>query len=397
MDTLLIKHLNLITQTEFGFERSSLAKLPWEQRLLGIKGARGIGKTTMFLQYIKKKYGVSSKALYLSLDDLYFTENKLTDVVETFVNKGGEHLFVDEVHKYPNWSVELKNIYDTYPKLKVAFTGSSLLEILNARVDLSRRALVFELQGLSFREYLNLKQGFDLPTITLEDILENHTQIALEINSKVKPLSFFNAYLKVGYYPFYQDNTVFYYKQLQEIITMILEIELPLLRKTETQLIFKIKQLLYVISQAVPFKPNISSLADKIQVTRKTILDTIVYLQDAGLLKLIYKNQFGISLLQKPEKIYLENTNFAYALSGSEPNIGNVRETFFLNQLSAQHKVTYHDRADFKVDDKYIFEVGGKNKTKSQIVGLENSFVVKDDIAFGVENTIPLWLFGMLY
>ncbi len=397
MDTLLIKHLNLITQTEFGFERSSLAKLPWEQRLLGIKGARGIGKTTMFLQYIKKKYGVSSKALYLSLDDLYFTENKLTDVVETFVNKGGEHLFVDEVHKYPNWSVELKNIYDTYPKLKVAFTGSSLLEILNARVDLSRRALVFELQGLSFREYLNLKQGFDLPTITLEDILENHTQIALEINSKVKPLSFFDAYLKVGYYPFYQENPVFYYKQLQEIITMILEIELPLLRKTETQLIFKIKQLLYIISQAVPFKPNISSLADKIQVTRKTILDTIVYLHDAGLLKLIYKDQFGISLLQKPEKIYLENTNFAYALSGNEPNIGNVRETFFLNQLSEHHKVTYHDRADFTVDDQYVFEIGGKNKTKSQIVGLDNAFVVQDDIAFGVENTIPLWLFGMLY
>ena len=397
MDTLLIKHLNLITQTEFGFERSSLAKLPWEQRLLGVKGARGIGKTTMFLQYIKKKYGLSSKALYLSLDDLYFTENKLTDVVETFVNKGGEHLFVDEVHKYPNWSVELKNIYDTYPKLKVAFTGSSLLEILNARVDLSRRALVFELQGLSFREYLNLKQGFDLPTITLEDILENHTQIALEINSKLKPLSFFDAYLKVGYYPFYQENAVFYYKQLQEIITMILEIELPLLRKTETQLIFKIKQLLYIISQAVPFKPNISSLADKIQVTRKTILDTIVYLHDAGLLKLIYKDQFGISLLQKPEKIYLENTNFAYALSGNEPNIGNVRETFFLNQLSEHHKVTYHDRADFTVDDQYVFEIGGKNKTKSQIVGLDNAFVVQDDIAFGVENTIPLWLFGMLY
>jgi predicted AAA+ superfamily ATPase len=397
MDALLIKHLNLITQTEFGFERSSLAKLPWEQRLLGIKGARGIGKTTMFLQYIKKTYGISSKALYISLDDLYFTENKLIDVVETFMNKGGEHLFVDEVHKYPNWSIELKNIYDNYPNLKVAFTGSSLLEILNARVDLSRRALVFELQGLSFREYLNLKQGFDSPTITLDDILENHTQIAIEMNSKVKPLSFFDSYLKVGYYPFYQDNSIFYYKQLQEIITMILEIELPILRKTETQLIFKIKQLLYVISQAVPFKPNISSLADKIQVTRKTILDTIVYLQDAGILKLIYKDQFGVSLLQKPEKIYLENTNFAYALSGNEPNIGNIRETFFLNQLSAQHKVTYHDRADFTVNDKYVFEIGGKNKTKSQIVGLENAFVVQDDIAFGVDNTIPLWLFGMLY
>lgn len=397
MEIVLKKHLNLISQTEFGFERYLLNKLPWEQRLLGLKGARGVGKTTMFLQYIKKNYGVSPKALYISLDDLYFSDNTLSNLVENFVNKGGEHLFVDEVHKYPNWSLELKNIYDNYPKLKVAFTGSSLLEILNARADLSRRALVFELQGLSFREYLKFRQNIDLQPISLEELLVNHTQIALDINTKFKPLSFFESYLKSGYYPFYEENSVFYYKQLQEIITMILEIELPLLRKTETQMIFKIKQLLYIISQSVPFKPNISTLANKIQVTRKTVMDTLVYLTDAGILNMIYKDQLGISLLQKPEKIYLENSNFAFALSTNEPNIGNIRETFFLNQVSEQHQVTYHERADFTVNEKYVFEIGGKNKTKSQIKGIENAYIVQDDIAFGVENTIPLWLFGLLY
>ena len=397
MEIILKKHLNLITQTEFGFERYLLNKLPWEQRLLGVKGARGVGKTTMFLQYIKKNYGVSPKALYISLDDLYFSENRLSSLVENFINKGGEHLFVDEVHKYPNWSIELKNIYDNYPKLKVAFTGSSLLEILNARADLSRRALVFELQGLSFREYLKFRQNIDLQPISLEELLMNHTQIALEINEKFKPLSYFETYLKSGYYPFYEENSVFYYKQLQEIISMILEIELPLLRKTETQMIFKVKQLLYIISQSVPFKPNVSTLANKIQVTRKTVMDTLVYLADAGILNMIYKDQFGISLLQKPEKIYLENTNFAFALSTIEPNVGNIRETFFLNQLSEQHRLTYHEKADFKVNEKYVFEIGGKNKTKSQIKGIENAYIVQDDIAFGVENTIPLWLFGMLY
>jgi uncharacterized protein len=397
MENLRKKHLNLIHQADLGFERYLLTQLPWEQRLLGIKGARGVGKTTMFLQYIKKNYGLSPKALYCSLDDLYFSGNKLSDLAETFVGKGGEHLFLDEVHKYPNWSLELKNIYDNYPGLKVAFTGSSLLEILNARADLSRRALVFELQGLSFREYLSYRHATELQSISLENLLANHTQIALAINAQFKPLAFFETYLKVGYFPFSKDNEIFYYKRLQEIINMILEIELPLLRKTEMPMIFKVKQLLYIISQSVPFKPNISTLANKIQVTRKTVMDTLAYLADAGVLNMIYKDQFAVSLLQKPEKIYLENTNFAYALSGIEPNIGNIRETFFLNQLRERHRVTYHDRADFTVNEKYVFEVGGKNKSKTQIKGLENAFLVQDDLAFGADNTIPLWMFGLLY
>jgi len=392
-----IRHVNLISQTDLGFERYLLRSLPWEQRLLGVKGARGVGKTTLFLQYIKKTYGISPKALYVSLDNLYFSAHTLSDLVEDFVNKGGEHLFVDEVHKYPNWSVELKNIYDNYPLLKVAFTGSSLLEILNARADLSRRALVFEMQGLSFREFLKFRHQIDLPPISLEEILENHTSIALDIQEKYKPLAMFEEYLQVGYYPFYESNKLFYYKQLQEVITMILEIELPLLRKTEGSMLFKIKQLLYIISQSVPFKPNISALANKIQVTRKTVVDTLSYLQEAGILNMIYKDNFGVSLLQKPEKIYLENTNFAFALSNTQPNVGNIRETFFLNQIKQQHRVSYSEKVDFKVNETYWFEIGGKNKGKSQLVGLDNAYLVQDQIAIGVGNTIPLWLFGFLY
>ncbi|QGK74419.1 ATP-binding protein [Flavobacterium sp. SLB02] len=397
MKALFQRHISLVNQSQFKFERYLLNQLPWDQRLLGIKGARGVGKTTIFLQYIKKNYGLSSQALYVSLDNIYFSDNRLSDLVEDFVNQGGVHLFVDEVHKYPDWSVELKNIYDNYPNLKVAFTGSSLLEILNSRADLSRRALVFEMQGLSFREYLSFRHRIEITSLTLEDLLNNHTQIALQLDSRFKALPLFEKYLRVGYYPFYQENSNLYYKQLQEVINMILEIELPLLRRTDTNLIFKIKQLLYIISQSVPFKPNVSALANKIQVTRKTIIDNLLHLADASVINTIYKNQFGVSSLQKPEKIYLENTNFIYALSPEEPNIGNVRETFFLNQLRQNHRVTYHDKADFTVNEKYVFEIGGKNKSKAQIAGLNNAYIVQDQIAFGIENTIPLWLFGLLY
>jgi predicted AAA+ superfamily ATPase len=397
MKNLFKRHISLINQSQTVFERYLLHQLPWEQRLLGIKGARGVGKTTIFLQYIKKQYGLSNKALYVSLDNIYFSDHKLSDLAEDFVNNGGEHLFIDEVHKYPDWAIELKNIYDNFKNLKTAFTGSSLLEILNARADLRRRALVFEMQGLSFREYLKFRHNIEISTFTLEELLTNHTQIALDLDLKFKALPLFDEYLRVGYYPFFQENQQLYYKQLQEIINMILEIELPLLRHTETYLIFKIKQLLYVISQSVPFKPNITSLANKVQVTRKTILDNLIYLGQAGIINTVYKDQLGISSLQKPEKIYLENTNFIYALSENEPNIGNVRETFFLNQMRQNHRVTYHEKANFTVNEKYVFEIGGKNKKKTQIAGLENAYIAQDQIAFGVENTIPLWMFGLLY
>jgi predicted AAA+ superfamily ATPase len=332
MDKLQKKHTDLIEKTSLVFQRYLINKLPWQERLVGIKGSRGVGKTTLLLQYIKKEYGLSNQALYISLDDLYFTVHNLIDFVEEFVAKGGTHLFIDEVHKYNNWSIELKNIYDTYSELRVVFTGSSLLEILNSRSDLSRRALVYNMQGLSFREYLNLNYKIELPTIKLDDLLTNHINIALNFRKKMKPLKYFDTYLKIGYFPFYNENEILYYKQLQEIINMIIEIELPLLRNTDVSIIGKMKQLLYVISQSVPYKPNISALAEKIKINRKTLITYINALNDANILKSLYKSTFGNSLLQKPEKLFLENTNYMYAIKHTTPNIGNVREIIFLNQ-----------------------------------------------------------------
>jgi len=397
MDNIRKRHINLINETSLNFERYLLNELPWNRRLIGIKGSRGIGKTTLILQYIKKQYQQSNKAIYVSLDDMFFAENSLLDFADMFVSKGGEHLFIDEVHKYPNWAVEIKNIYDYHPKLKVVFTGSSLLEILNARADLSRRALVFNMQGLSFREFLIFRYNIKINSVSLEDILLNHTKIALNISKKTKPLQYFDEYLKTGYFPFFEGNTVLYYKQLQEIINMILEIELPLLRNTDISIVNKIKQLLLIVSKSVPFKPNVSAISNKIQVTRKTILDYINYLNDAGIFKVIHKNSIGVSLLQKPEKLYLDNTNFAYMLAQDIAGIGNIRETFFLNQISNNNTVSYPNKGDFFINDKFTFEIGGKNKTNKQIKNIDNSYVVADNIEYGYDKTIPLWLFGFLY
>ncbi|MCF6213519.1 MAG: AAA family ATPase [Flavobacteriaceae bacterium] len=398
MELLRQKHTNIINEVDLSFQRYLLKQLPFNERLIGIKGSRGVGKTTLLLQYIKQYYGVvSDKALYISLDDLYFTAHNLTDFVSEFVAKGGTHLFIDEVHKYKNWSIELKNIYDSYAKLQIVFTGSSLLEILNARSDLSRRALVYTMQGMSFREFLNFNYKTDFKSLSLLDILNNHVEIANQLTNEIKVLKYFHTYLKVGYFPFYNKNETLYYQRLQEIINMILEIELPLLRNTDISIIGKIKQLLYVISQSVPFKPNISALSNKIKTTRKTLLEYLHYLNDANVLKSLNKDNFGVSVLQKPEKLYFENTNYLYAIRGTEPNIGSIREMFFLNQLSQKHQLTYPDKGDFKVDDHYIFEIGGKAKTNKQIAGIENAFIASDDIEFGYENKIPLWLFGFLY
>ena len=397
MEQLRKRHINLIKEQQTDFKRYLFHTLPWNERLIGIKGSRGVGKTTLMLQYIKETYNNSDKVLYISLDNLFFAENSLINFVDEFVSKGGEHLFIDEVHKYMNWSIELKNIYDYHPKLKIVFTGSSLLEILNSRADLSRRALVYNMQGLSFREFLNFRYGFNFNQIPIDKLLHSHIDIALDITSKIKPLKYFDEYLRIGYFPFYENNEIIYYKRLQEVINMILEIELPLLRNTDISIIGKIKQLLFVISQSVPFKPNISALSNKINATRKTILSYINYLTDAGIFNSIHKNSIGISLLQKPEKLYLENTNYLYAIKNDLPNKGNLRETFFLNQLSENHQVTYPEKGDFFVDEKYLFEVGGKSKTQKQIAGIENAYIAADDIEFGFENKIPLWLFGFLY
>nr|MBP7511174.1 AAA family ATPase [Bacteroidia bacterium] len=301
------------------------------------------------------------------------------------------------VHKYPNWSQELKNIYDDYPELHIVFTGSSLLEILNARADLSRRAIVYTMQGLSFREYLCIETGLNFERYSLEQLLQDHVEISTEIIQRVSPIRYFDSYLKHGYYPFYKEELNLYYTKLEEVILMMLEIELPLLRGMDLGYVNKIKQLLLIISESVPFTPNIVKLSEKIGVARGTMLVYFHYLSEIGLTINLNKDANGVSKLQKPLKVYLENTNLMYALSPLAANIGNKRETFFANQLGYLHRIEYIEKGDFLVDGKFVFEVGGKDKTQKQIEFARNGFVAADDIEFGFQNRIPLWLFGFLY
>ncbi|WP_281298238.1 ATP-binding protein [Flavobacterium limnophilum] len=397
MKELQEKYIRKIDATPMDFTRSLMETIRWEARLIGIKGARGVGKTTLILQYIKKNIPIDQSSLYVSLDNIWFADNTISSLVDQFVKQGGKFLFLDEVHKYPNWSQELKNIYDDYPELKIVFTASSLLEILNARADLSRRAIVYTMQGLSYREYLNLKLGLQLPVYSLKDILERHTDIGREINSQIRPLQNFSAYLQQGYFPFFQEVPELYFQRVEEIINLILEIELPLLRKVDVAYVSKLKQLLQIISESVPFVPNVTKLSERIGVNRNTFVSYLYFLEEAHITRNLYKDAKGITQLQKPNKIFLENTNLQYALSPNHANIGNVRETFFLNQLSVKHILEYIDGTDFLVDHLYQFEVGGKSKSKRQIRNQDNSYLVVDDVEYGMGNTIPLWLFGFLY
>lgn len=398
METLVQTFKKKINLTETNFIRGTEAEINWDARLICIRGPRGTGKTTLMLQHIKKNFSDKlQQVLYVSLDNLYFTSNTLVDLVETFVQRGGTHLFLDEVHKYPAWSQVIKNIYDDYPELHLVFTGSSLLEILNARADLSRRALVYEMQGLSFREYLTIKTGIDFPTLTLEEILSNHENLSAQIVSQVKPFMYFEEYLKTGYYPFFLEGERDYYSRLTETVNMILDIELPLLRNVETAYIIKIKKLLMVIAKSVPFIPNTSELAGIIGIARQTLLAYFNYLEESMLITQLFKQNRGMGLLQKPDKIFLENTNLLYVLAAENTSIGTVRETFTLNQLKKSYKVQFSPKSDFFVEEKYTFEVGGKNKKATQIKDVENSYIIADDIEYGAGNRIPLWLLGFLY
>lgn len=398
MEALFQKYQKKLQNTSIQFVRSFINDVNWDARLIGIKGARGVGKTTLLLQYMKLNFSKElEKSLYVSLDSIGFSNTTLVDLAEEFVKKGGKYLFLDEVHKYANWAQELKNIYDDYPELKVVFTGSSLLEILNARFDLSRRAIVYHLQGLSFREYISLETGIHFQRLSLEHILEDHLSEATLINAEIKPFQYFGAYLKHGYYPFYKEQPELYWQRLEEVINMMLEIELPLLRGVDLGYIHKIKQLLAIISESVPFIPNVSNLSAKIGINRSTLMNYLHYLEEIGLTINLYKEAKGNSKLQKPAKIFLENTNLMFALSPSKFNIGNVRETFFSNQLAYHNNLSYHEATDFLVNEKYAFEIGGKDKSGKQIKNLENAFIAADDIEYGFQSKIPLWMFGFLY
>lgn len=394
---LIEKYHNRIRHTDLTFERSLLGTIHKEARLVGIRGARGVGKTTLMLQYIKQHLYREQTALYVSLDHIGFTGQTLVALADTFVKSGGTHLFLDEVHKYPNWSQELKNCYDDHPGLKIWFTGSSMLEILNARADLSRRAVMYHMQGLSYREYLAMHHQIHLPQVSLEDILNRPLQISDAVLNAVRPLQHFNHYLASGYYPFYRENPDLYELRIEEVIQMILEVELPLMRQVDIGYIPRIRQLLGIIAASAPFVPNITKLSERIGLNRATLLAYIHYLNEAGIICNLFKSGEGISKLQKPEKILLENPNLMSVLAPGNANTGNLRETFFANQMSYAHQVNWAPQGDFLVDNQLTFEVGGRKKTKQQINNIHDSYVVADDIEYGTANRIPLWMFGLMY
>ncbi|MCD4747474.1 MAG: AAA family ATPase [Bacteroidales bacterium] len=386
-----------LRRTPMKFYRFLMDEINWDDRLIGISGARGSGKTTLLLQYMKSKISKTSDALYVSLDDIYFSENKLIYFAENFYKQGGEFLFLDEVHKYPNWSQELKNIYDSLPDLNIVFTSSSALDIYRGSHDLSRRALVYSLPGLSFREFIELKYKIKFPVLKLNHILENTGNKYWDILEKIRPLKLFSEYLRHGYYPFFIESTVNYTQRLMNILNLVIESDLPAIYHIDFYSIIKLKKMISVLSRLVPYKPNIQKLAEQSGTTRDSLLKFLFYLEKAGIVKWLTKDTHGINYLNKPDKLYLDNTNLMFSLAIETPEKGNIRETFFLNQLKVKHHVSYPESGDFLVDNKYLFEVGGMSKTTKQIAGKKNAFIVADDIEYRNKNKIPLWLVGFLY
>ncbi len=389
MKVLYQKFEILLQNTPIGFQRYLYEKIPWESRMIGIIGARGVGKTTMILQHIKQKLN-SKNALYVSADDMYFAENRLVDLVDVFYKNAGEYLFIDEIHKYANWSRELKNIYDSFPTLKIVFTGSSVLDILKGSADLSRRALIYKLQGLSFREYLKFFHHSETEVFTLQQIINNEAKLA---NIK-HPLPVFNDYLKRGYYPFALENEMSL--RLGQIIVQTLETDIPQYANLNVGTGRKLKRLLSIVAESVPFKPNFTKIAEMIDVSRNSLDDYFLFMEQAGLISQLRNETNGIRGLGKVDKVYLDNTNLIFNLAGESSNTGNIRETFFFNQMRVNNEVISSKTADFLIDD-YTFEVGGKNKQQKQIPKDGKSFIVKDDIEFGYLNVIPLWAFGLNY
>ena len=386
----LFEHSNkLIKETETGFQRYIYKEINWKNRMIGITGPRGVGKTTLVLQYIKMNLNLA-ETLYVTVEDFYFADNRLTDLADAFVKRNGKFLLIDEIHKYPDWSKELKLIYDYYPELNIVFTGSSVLDIKKGAADLSRRAVMYYLQGLSFREYLQLFQSVKTSVFSLDDILEKKA----EIQEIKHPLPFFNDYLKRGYYPFSLDEN--FEIRLKQIINQTLETDIPIYAGMNASTGRKLRQLLAIIAKSVPFKPNMTSIASALSVSRNNIADYCLYIEEAGMINQLRDATGGIKGLGKVDKIYLENTNLIHNLASENANLGNIRETFFLNQLKVKYDVIVAPVADFMVTD-FTFEIGGKNKGLKQIQGIDNAYVVKDDIEIGYLNVIPLWHFGLMY
>ena len=389
MEQLIELFRRLLLLTDTSYIRYLYDKIDWSARMIGIVGPRGVGKTTMLLQRIKLNHSLGD-TLFINADDLYFAEHRLFDLASDFYKNGGRHLFIDEVHKYSEWSKELKMIYDYYPDFQIIFTGSSILDIYKGNADLSRRALSYYLPGLSFREYLNLSYGMQLPAYSLEDILSHK----IEFPETRLLLPLFKEYMMKGYYPFFRDPG--YEQRLRNVIGLTVENDIPIYASMNIASTKKIRQLLYIISQSVPFKPNFTKIGQMIDVHRNQVTDFLYYLERAGIIAQLRGETGGIRLLGKVEKVYLDNTNLIYALAENKSDIGNIRETFFLSQMKVYNDVFSSEKSDFRIEN-FTFEVGGQGKQQKQIEGIENAYIVKDNIEYGYKNIIPLWHFGFNY
>ena len=388
----LLKQLSdsAVKSTDTRFLRYMYHLIPWENRMTAIVGPRGVGKTTLLLQYIKLHLSTKD-ALYVSAEPIYFANHTLFDTAMRFSQYGGRHLFIDEVHKYKGWATELKMIYDNLPSLQVVFTGSSVLDIYKGTADLSRRVLVYQMQGLSFREFLNMRFGTDVPAYSLQQIVDHEVVLPQQIEH---PLALFDEYIHHGYYPFFNDYG--YEMRLGQIVSMTLETDIPQYANYSIAVSTKLKELMQVIADSVPFKPNMSTIATAVKVDRNKLPDYFDLMGRAGLISLLREPTKGVRVLGKVEKVYLDNTNLAFALTTSEPDKGNLRETFFFNQMRVNHSVFNSPVSDFLIDGR-TFEIGGRNKGQKQIAEAEDGYVVKDGIETGFGNVVPLWCFGMNY
>lgn len=398
MDALFFKQERLLDNVDMHIVRDDMKRVHWNNRLIAIRGSRGVGKTTLMLQYIKRNFEPGSRqVLYCTLDSIYFGTHTLLDLAESFYIQGGTHLFLDEVHKYPGWSREIKEIYDLYPKLKVVFSGSSLLNILHADADLSRRCIPYNMHGLSFREFLIFYKNISLPAYTLEDLLNNAAVICMKVNRKCRPVQMFHEYLNVGYYPFYNGNKEDYYMQIENVVNLIIEQEMTLLCGIDPAYVRKLKALMDVLASSVPYEVDITKLAGMIGLSRNTVLSYLQCLGRAELLHLLYADLKSVKKMQKPDKIYLHNPNMLYAVSSTEVNRGTIREVFAVNQFSVGHTVEYGKKADLRVDGHYTFEIGGADKTFKQVANVPDAYILADGLEYATGRKLPLWLVGFLY
>lgn len=399
MEQLYEKQDAMLNATRMDIVRSFMGHVNWEAPMLCIRGPRGVGKSTLLRQYVKQHFEAGSEAvLYCSMDFVYFSQHSILEVAEKFYKHGGRLLILDEVHKYEKWSREVKEVAEIYPNLQVMMSGSSLLKLIDGDADLSRRCRGYYMPGLSFREYLQFYKGIVIPVHPLEEVLEHPKAIAAEVNAVCRPLQHFHEYLKFGYYPFYLKNPIDYYPLIEQIENYVIDVELPQLRKVNPSNCRKIKALLNVLAQQVPYDVDITKMASAIELQRNTVIEYLNHLNDAKLIQMLYSDLVSVKKMQKPDKIYLENPNLLYALASTPVKIGTARECFAVNQLSYQHTVEYgKQQGDFKVDSKWTFEVGGETKTFDQIADLPNSYVLADDIESPKGNKLPLWMIGMTY